>query len=1087
MNKPEEKDARHTEAEEAAEAQTLAQTLRKRLREVQSASERRTIAGLAREIGKLPAESARATLEVSAQLAGLSLRVSMEFLRAAIGAAQMLEAEELRAWGEMGRRLALADAEAGANFFRAGVADLREIPPEARPLLLQVCARQLPLSTTIATETFRSAPELARRVSDGPLLVAVFEVALEIARRSAKHSADFLHATPAAFAQLKQLVSLEIGDSRNEVAHAALHLAQVFAARAGGIASDAWTNLPAATANLNAEQALTLFRHTENFLERGGAAALHVFNAGGEVLRLAPQVFTGWTELLRLVAGQGNAPLVSLARHSPLFFRALAGHAGQRAAELARRAIAATSEVARVDAEAAISCFRSAPLALRTATIEQFEQWAQGGLVLKRNDARTRRSYYALETRHSNEALTGGGAGLALDTVAPMLRLYVEGLTGRAVDVASLAAFTDEARINDGRTIHLPASVAEFADDERNFRLYKVLAAHAAGQIEFGTHVHAGSDDAAAGAGLRPAFTSIAEFYAPENVEARDAFALGGYINDLANSESALAPAEEARRAKLARRQMPPEADYRAVLALFPLAALAARIFGTLENGRIDRRLRLAYRGLARDLDLVRAHLRSTRPRIATVPVTLVPFELLFQITLCGGALDDARSFYGQIVSELESIVADYLSGAQASVADTLMATSRVYVLFQSVTPQLTEQQEQQLESGEDGGSGADSKLDNRHEAREPREPDEKPQPEPPPNDARELFNAWAKSGSDEQDAAQQLYGAERWSQSRTPEQDLEPGEVAYNYDEWDRELTDTRINWCRVVEKRARHGERSFVELTRTRYRGVISSIKHQFQLMKPESLTRVRNELDGDDYDLDAVIGYVADRRAAYARGGGHPSERLYTKRLRRERDVAVSFLLDQSSSTARTIGRHPLQPYTHPGRRIIEIEKEGLVLMSEALEAVGDAYAIYGFTSEGRRNVKFYVVKDFDERYSEEIERRIGGINYQHNTRLGAAVRHAAARLVRQEARTRLLIVLSDGRPYDHDYGDARYAREDTREALRQARRQGIIPFCITIDRDSEAELKDLYGEVGYTIIDDVLSLPERMPAIYRRLTT
>jgi nitric oxide reductase activation protein len=245
---------------------------------------------------------------------------------------------------------------------------------------------------------------------------------------------------------------------------------------------------------------------------------------------------------------------------------------------------------------------------------------------------------------------------------------------------------------------------------------------------------------------------------------------------------------------------------------------------------------------------------------------------------------------------------------------------------------------------------------------------------------------------------------------------------------------------------------------------------------------LLRVRNELDGDDYDLDAVINYVADRRA-----DGRQSERLYTKRLRRERDVAVSFLLDQSSSTARTIGRHPLQPYTHPGRRIIEIEKEGLVLMSEALEAVGDAYAIYGFTSEGRRNVKFYVVKDFDERHSEEIERRIGGINYQHNTRLGAAVRHAAARLRAQEARTRLLVVLSDGRPYDHDYGDARYAREDTREALRQARVSGITPFCITIDRDSEAELKDLYGEVGYTIIDDVLSLPERMPAIYRRLTT
>jgi nitric oxide reductase NorD protein len=199
-----------------------------------------------------------------------------------------------------------------------------------------------------------------------------------------------------------------------------------------------------------------------------------------------------------------------------------------------------------------------------------------------------------------------------------------------------------------------------------------------------------------------------------------------------------------------------------------------------------------------------------------------------------------------------------------------------------------------------------------------------------------------------------------------------------------------------------------------------------------------------------------------------------------------VAVSFLLDQSSSTARTIGRHPLQPYTHPGRRIIEVEKEGLVLMSEALEAVGDPYSIYGFTSEGRRNVKFYVVKEFGEAYTEEVERRIGGITYQNNTRLGAAVRHAAAKLRAQEARTRLLIVLSDGRPYDHDYGDARYARDDTREALKQARLDGVTPFCVTIDRDSEAELRDLYGEVGYTIIDDVLSLPERMPAIYRRLT-
>ncbi|MCA1566748.1 MAG: VWA domain-containing protein [Acidobacteria bacterium] len=1093
MSEQEDRETRGAEASEseADESQPLAEALRQQLSEVRSASERRTIAGLVREIGKLPADRARAALEVSAGLASLSLRVGLEFLRAAVGAAQVLEAAELREWGEMGRRLAMADVETGANFFKAGVAELLEVPANARPLLFQVCARQLPLSTSVATETFRRAPELARLAKDPELLAATFEVALEIARRSARHShsADFLAASPAAFAHLEKYraarESGEEGAGQNEVARAALHLAGAFAQRAGGVAADVWTNLPAATAALNAEQSRTLFRHTEQFLERGGVAALHVLVAGGEALRLAPQVFTDWTALLHAVAAQGNAPLVSLARHSPSFFRALHSQGGRadHAGELARRVIVATRAVAGVDAEAAISCFRSAPAALRATSIEQFELWAQGGLALKRNDARARRSYYALETRQSNDALAAGGAGLSLDSVAPTLRLYVEGLTGRAVDVASLAAMPEEARIGDGRTIHLPASVAEFADDERNFRLYKVLAAHAAGQIEFGTHARAGNDEETGAPFLRAAYASIAELYAGENADARDAFALDGYINDPAKSEPALAPGEEARRARVKRRRMPKDADYRAVLVLFPLPVLAARIFSTLENGRIDRRLRQAYRGLARDLDLVRAHLRASRPSIAAVPLTLVPFELLFQITLCGGALDDARAFYGQIVSELESIVADYLSGASASVADTLMATSRVYTLFQSVTPQETEQQEQQAEASDDGGSGAESKLDNSNR-RDPNDPDARP-PEngAPPNDARELFNAWAKSNSSEQDAAdQQLYGAERWTQTQSPEQELEAGEVAYSYDEWDRELADTRVNWCRVVEKRVRRGDRSFVELTRSRYRGVISSIKHQFQLMRPENLLRVRNELDGDDYDLDAVINYVADRRA-----DGRQSERLYTKRLRRERDVAVSFLLDQSSSTARTIGRHPLQPYTHPGRRIIEIEKEGLVLMSEALEAVGDAYAIYGFTSEGRRNVKFYVVKDFDERHSEEIERRIGGINYQHNTRLGAAVRHAAARLRAQEARTRLLIVLSDGRPYDHDYGDARYAREDTREALRQARIAGITPFCITIDRDSEAELRDLYGEVGYTIIDDVLSLPERMPAIYRRLTT
>jgi hypothetical protein len=1103
------------------DGEPLERVLRERLRSVRDEGERRTIAGLAREIGGLPGDVARAALEVSAGVAALSLRAGVDFLRVVPEAARVLDAEELRAWGEMARRLVMADLETGTAFITSGVEGLGVVPRGARLLLLQVCARQLSLSTSFALETYRRGPEVALAVGDAELLRQVFEVAAEIARRSARHSADFLSATPAVAAHLSTfreetdesgavenhagsvgvasliedggvesrvedgaVESLDVGGVVDEeraaggrVWAAALGLASAFAQRVGGIAADMWAAIPAATESLSTGEALLLFRQSEDFLDRGGAAALHVLTAGGEVLRLVPEAFDEWGALLRSVAAHNNACLVALARTGPVALRALAEFRPERArlTETALAVIEATHEVARTDAESAISCFRAAPRALRTATLEQFKAWAREGLLLENLSARARRSYFALETRKSNEQLQSGESGLLLEEVSQTLRLYVEGLTGRVVEVAPLASIPEEQRIGDGRTIHLPSSVSEFDDRELDFRLYKVLAAHAAGQIEFGTH----EPDTAL---LRAAYASLADVYAPEMADALDAFSLDGYINDPSKSERALAPEEEARLAESRKRVLPAGGDYRAVLALFPQKGLAARIFGTLENGRIDRRLRRVYRGLARDLDLVREHLRRNRPRIVSLPITLVPFELLFQITLCGGALDDARTIYGQVISELESIVDEYLTDARASVADTLMATSRVYTLFQSAVPEMTERQTRtDEESDADKESGAQSNLETDGEESDDAS-DEERRREQRRRDARELFNAWAASESAGTDGEETLTGAERWMSGETPEQGLEPGEEAFEYDEWDRDLSDTRVGWCRVVEKRTRRGDRTFVELTRSRYRGVISSIRHQFQLMRPESLKRVTNELDGDDYDLNALIDYVIDRRA-----DGRQSERVYTKRLRRERDVAVAFLLDQSSSTARTIGRHPLQPYTHPGRRIIEVEKEGLVLMSEALEAVGDPYSIYGFTSEGRRNVKFYIVKDFKEPYAGEVEQRIGGINYQNNTRLGAAVRHAARKLRQQEARTRLLIVLSDGRPYDHDYGDARYAREDTREALRQARLDGITPFCITIDRDSETELRDLYGEVGYTIIDDVLSLPERMPAIYRRLTT
>jgi hypothetical protein len=620
--------------------------------------------------------------------------------------------------------------------------------------------------------------------------------------------------------------------------------------------------------------------------------------------------------------------------------------------------------------------------------------------------------------------------GLRLDDVSNLLRLYLEGLTGRSLTIRSLQDLPDVSEIGDPDVALLPQVVAEFPDRDSNFRLYKVLAAFAAGQLEFGTYKRATDD-------LIAAFNAVA----------------------LAKAGQSGTPGTP-----------PAGIDYANVLALFENATLAHRLFTILENGRLDARLRSRYRGLRRDLEFVQRELFGRRRSIAVLPLEEVPFELLLQACLGGGVSADGRRLYGPLAERLEELARSTVHREGATVGDTLAATLEAYKLW-SQKP-IEAQAAANVDSSADGAGEL-------AEGGEPEGPPDKMTPSPARAPAAPVAHWSQRTDLDLVAEAETMGGTGR---VEAPEQELEPGDRAFSYDEWDRELGDHRSGWCRVIERRGTRGSRTFVDLTRSRYAGLISSIRYQFQLMRPEELTRIRGELDGDDYDLQAVVDYAVDRRAR-----GRVSERLYTRKLRRERDVAVAFLLDMSSSTARSISRYPSQPYSHPGRRIIDIEKEGLVLMSEALEAVGDHYAMHGFTSEGRRNVKFYVFKDFEERYSVDVEQRIGGINYQNNTRLGAAIRHSAAKLDAQPNRTKLLIVLSDGRPYDHDYGDSRYAREDTKMALRRAKQRGITPFCVTIDRESEDQLRDMYGEVGYTIIDDVLSLPERMPAIYRRLTT
>jgi nitric oxide reductase NorD protein len=292
-------------------------------------------------------------------------------------------------------------------------------------------------------------------------------------------------------------------------------------------------------------------------------------------------------------------------------------------------------------------------------------------------------------------------------------------------------------------------------------------------------------------------------------------------------------------------------------------------------------------------------------------------------------------------------------------------------------------------------------------------------------------------------------------------------------YDEWDRKLDDYRKDWCRVREMDMPSTTPLFYQKTIDENYGMVSLLRRYFGLLRPDRIKRFFREERGDDIDFDAVIEAVVERHA-----GRTPSDRVYIRREKNLRDVSVAFLVDMSYSTGDELPS---------GKRIIDVEREGLVLMAEALESIGDQWALYGFSTHYRDKVDFFVVRDFGEAFSTEVKTRFESIRPIAQTRLGAAVRHANSLLARQSSRIRLLILMSDGRPYDIDYGDADNAVEDTRRALWEGRKKGINSFCITVDKKSRDYLPYMYGETNYTLIDNIETLPARLPLIYKRLTT
>ncbi len=286
---------------------------------------------------------------------------------------------------------------------------------------------------------------------------------------------------------------------------------------------------------------------------------------------------------------------------------------------------------------------------------------------------------------------------------------------------------------------------------------------------------------------------------------------------------------------------------------------------------------------------------------------------------------------------------------------------------------------------------------------------------------------------------------------------------------EWDWKKAELLADHCRIVEMEAREAEPVALP---PRLKPTARHLKKQLQRLTP-ARTWLRNQADGLEFDLESYQRYMAEREAGIAVDG----ERFYRDLRQGKRDLACLLLADLSLST---------DTWVSDQERVIDVIRDSLWLFAESLAALGDAFAMAGFSSRRRDPVRVHRLKDFAEPYGARVRGRIAVIKPGYYTRLGAGIRYATARLRQQPAARKLLLILSDGKPNDLDQYEGRYGIEDTRHAILEARRAGLYPFCVTIDRKGNDYLPHLFGSRGFMLIRNPLQLPKFLPKLYTRLT-
>ncbi|MCG7852727.1 MAG: VWA domain-containing protein, partial [Methanosarcinaceae archaeon] len=689
--------------------------------------------------------------------------------------------------------------------------------------------------------------------------------------------------------------------------------------------------------------------------------------------------------------------------------------------------------------------------------------------------------------------------GLELKFVQPILSTYLRALLGRRVEIAE----ADQA-YTDGVKIYLPGRIRDFQDPEDNFILYKVEATHQEAHLEYGSFE----------------FDMDRISVLTDRIVSRY-----GIIAD--NNES---PMEQ-------------------FVHLFPEPDLARDLFHVLEDCRIEGILKKEYPALGEDIMHMNRHRFSKMHSVRkmTNPKQQV-LEMISQALKTDKTFDQGAE---EIMSVLQKALAaaDVLSRTDADIHMTADVTAALYFLIdaafeepyhpvKSVSRHLdqervsrnmgsfskTARHVQERMGGRPSAHG--SRPQSSVEAPDGSSGETTPTNTLPEQESTQRHHQTGKqqasfqgqarggkqeSGDSDEEARQagamggpmkydsperieRLLRAVYREKGMTPREvqerfdSLRPNEIYYFlhsldasldsktelssergtslYAEWGEDIDTYRSNWARVREQTQVGTSLTFYRETLEKHAGLLKKIRREFQMLKPEGFIRLKRQYDGDDIDLDAVVEYITDRKV-----GLSPPEKNYRLTRKNKRDIACAFLIDMSRSTRGAT---------------IQREKEALIIIAEALHELGDAFAVFGFSGDNRDNVDFYRVKDFDDPYEKKVKQRISAIEENFENRDGTAIRHTTQKLKKRTERTKIMILLSDGKPVDKEYSGL-YAIEDTRMALKEARHDGVKTFCITLDQNASEYLPRMYSHSSWTIIDDVVKLPEKITRIYRMLTT